>query len=173
AVYVSATDSDTVRVTGPNPVPYRVYTPRTYSNRIFPSLNKFADPFRLSVNDVRGSGADEVARAAHVADAPPARVGELVERREDPVAICPRRVDTVPPGRHHRVRQDRVRDVDRRVAQLEFRRARRRILRNGRRVIGVPRAGELTLVARVFGAIEQAQEESGRSVALEWAAVGE
>ena len=55
AVYVSATDSDTVRVTGPNPVPYRVYTPKTYSDRIFPSLNKFADPFRLSVNETRGS----------------------------------------------------------------------------------------------------------------------
>src|SRR6059058_6144959 len=55
AVFVSATDSDTVRVTGPNPVPYRVYTPKTYSDRIFPSLNKFADPFRLSVNDTRGS----------------------------------------------------------------------------------------------------------------------
>jgi hypothetical protein len=55
AVFVSATDSDTVRVTGSNPVPYRVYTPKTYSDRIFPSLNKFEDPFRLSVNDTRGS----------------------------------------------------------------------------------------------------------------------
>ena len=55
AVFVSATDSDTVRVTGPNPVPYRVYTPKTYSSRIFPSLNKFEDPFRLAVNDTRGS----------------------------------------------------------------------------------------------------------------------
>jgi len=44
-----------VLVTGPNPVPYRVYTPKTYSDRIFPSLNKFADPFRLSVNETRGS----------------------------------------------------------------------------------------------------------------------
>jgi len=44
--------------------PYRVYTPRTYSNRIFPSLNKFADPFRLSVNDVRGSRDFFVARLA-------------------------------------------------------------------------------------------------------------
>ena len=43
---------------------YRVYTPRTYSNRIFPSLNKFADPFRLSVNDVRGSRDFVVARFA-------------------------------------------------------------------------------------------------------------
>jgi len=43
---------------------YRVYTPRTYSNRIFPSLNKFADPFRLSVNDVRGSRDFVVARLA-------------------------------------------------------------------------------------------------------------
>jgi hypothetical protein len=43
---------------------YRVYTPKTYSNRIFPSLNKFADPFRLSVNDVRGSRDFVVARLA-------------------------------------------------------------------------------------------------------------
>jgi len=63
AVYVSATDSDTVRVKI-NPPPYRLYTPRTYSNRIFPSLNKFADPFRLSVNDVRGSRDFVVARFA-------------------------------------------------------------------------------------------------------------
>src|SRR5205807_2576534 len=63
AVYVSATDSDTVRVKI-NPPPYRLYTPRTYSNRIFPSLNKFADPFRLSVNDVRGSRDFVVARLA-------------------------------------------------------------------------------------------------------------
>src|SRR5256886_7423078 len=32
-----------------------VYTPKTYSSRIFPSLNKFEDPFRLSVNETRGS----------------------------------------------------------------------------------------------------------------------
>src|SRR5256885_2246577 len=55
AVYVSTADSDTVLVTRPNPVPYRVYTPKTYSDRIFPSLNKFLDPFRLSVNETRGS----------------------------------------------------------------------------------------------------------------------
>src|SRR5881398_2818403 len=55
AVFVATADSDTVRLTGPNPVPYRVYTPKTYSDRIFPSLNKFADPFRLSVNETRGS----------------------------------------------------------------------------------------------------------------------
>jgi len=64
AVYVSATDSDTVLVRTKPPKPYRVYTPRTYSNRIFPSLNKFADPFRLSVNDVRGSRDFVVARLA-------------------------------------------------------------------------------------------------------------
>ena len=63
AVYVSATDSDTVRVKI-NPPPYRLYTPRTYSNRIFPSLNKFHDPFRLTVNDVRGSRDFFVARLA-------------------------------------------------------------------------------------------------------------
>ena len=56
AVFVSTADSDTVLVTRPkNPVPYRVYTPKTYSDRIFPSLNKFLDPFRLSVNETRGS----------------------------------------------------------------------------------------------------------------------
>src|SRR6266705_820750 len=63
AVYVSATDSDTVRVKI-KPPPYRLYTPRTYSNRIFPSLNKFHDPFRLTVNDVRGSRDFFVARLA-------------------------------------------------------------------------------------------------------------
>ncbi len=52
AVYVSTADSDTVRV---QIRPYRVYTPKTYSDRIFPSLNKFEDPFRLSVNETRGS----------------------------------------------------------------------------------------------------------------------
>jgi hypothetical protein len=52
AVYVSTTDADTVLATIK---PYRVYTPKTYSNRIFPSLNKFDDPYRLSVNDTRGS----------------------------------------------------------------------------------------------------------------------
>jgi starch-binding outer membrane protein, SusD/RagB family len=52
AVYVSTTDADTVLA---KTRPYRVYTPTTYSNRIFPSLNKFADSFRLSVNDTRGS----------------------------------------------------------------------------------------------------------------------
>jgi|SRR5437867_273611 len=61
AVYVSATDADTVLV---NTKPYRVYTPRTYTNRIFPSLNKFHDPFRLSVNDERGSRDFVVARLA-------------------------------------------------------------------------------------------------------------
>ncbi len=52
AVFVSATDSDTVRV---QTRPYRTYTPKTYSDRIFPSLNKFEDPYRLSVNETRGS----------------------------------------------------------------------------------------------------------------------
>jgi len=61
AVYVSATDSDTVLV---RTKPYRVYTPKTYTNKIFPSLNKFHDPFRLSVNDERGSRDFFVARLA-------------------------------------------------------------------------------------------------------------
>ena len=61
AVYVSATDSDTVLA---RTKPYRVYTPKTYTNKIFPSLNKFHDPFRLSVNDERGSRDFFVARLA-------------------------------------------------------------------------------------------------------------
>src|SRR5438552_1089277 len=52
AVFVSTTVADTVLV---QTKPYRVYTPKTYSSRIFPSLNKFDDPFRLSVNETRGS----------------------------------------------------------------------------------------------------------------------
>jgi len=52
AVYVSTTDADTVRA---KTRPYRVYTPKTYADNVFPSLNKFHDPFRLSVNDERGS----------------------------------------------------------------------------------------------------------------------
>ncbi|HEV8265984.1 MAG TPA: RagB/SusD family nutrient uptake outer membrane protein [Gemmatimonadales bacterium] len=52
AVYVSAADADTVLA---RTKPYRVYTPRTYANNIFPSLNKFHDPARLSVNDEGGS----------------------------------------------------------------------------------------------------------------------
>src|SRR5438034_1949911 len=52
AVYVSATDADSVLA---RTRPYRVFTPRTYTNKAFPSLNKFHDAFRLSVNDTRGS----------------------------------------------------------------------------------------------------------------------
>jgi starch-binding outer membrane protein, SusD/RagB family len=52
AVFVSTTDADTVLKAIK---PYRVYTPKTYSDRIFPSLNKYEDPFRLSVNETRGS----------------------------------------------------------------------------------------------------------------------
>ena len=52
AFYVSHTDDDAVLV---GTRPYRIYTPRTYTNRVFPSLNKFHDAFRLSVNDERGS----------------------------------------------------------------------------------------------------------------------
>ena len=52
AVFVSTTNADTVLA---QTKPYRVYTPKTYSSRIFPSLNKFLDPFRLSVNETRGS----------------------------------------------------------------------------------------------------------------------
>src|SRR5437867_12224838 len=52
AIYVSATDSDSVLV---RLKPYRVYTPRTYADNIFPSLNKLHDAFRLSLNQTRGS----------------------------------------------------------------------------------------------------------------------
>jgi hypothetical protein len=52
AVFVSTTDADTVLA---KTRPYRVYTPRTYADNIFPSLNKFHDAYRLSVNDERGS----------------------------------------------------------------------------------------------------------------------
>jgi starch-binding outer membrane protein, SusD/RagB family len=52
AVYVSHTDADAGLAAIK---PYRVYTPKTYTNRVFPSLNKFHDPYRLSVNDERGS----------------------------------------------------------------------------------------------------------------------
>src|SRR5438093_1080146 len=52
AVYVSATDSDSYLVLLQ---PYREYEPRTYADNSFPSLNKFHDPFRLSINETRGS----------------------------------------------------------------------------------------------------------------------
>jgi starch-binding outer membrane protein, SusD/RagB family len=61
AVYISPTDADTVLA---RTKPYRVYTPKSYFNKIFPSLNKFHDPFRLSVNDERGSRDFFVARLA-------------------------------------------------------------------------------------------------------------
>jgi len=47
AFYVSATDSDTV-LCAPNRTAST--RPKTYTNKIFPALNKFHDPFRLSVN---------------------------------------------------------------------------------------------------------------------------
>src|SRR3989441_3133999 len=52
AVFVSTTDADFFFN---NTAPSEIYTPKTYTNKIFPSLNKFHDPFRLSVNDMRGS----------------------------------------------------------------------------------------------------------------------
>jgi len=64
AVYVSSTDADTVLA---RTKPYRVYTPLEccladgsprplpYADNIFPSLNKFHDAFRLSINETRGS----------------------------------------------------------------------------------------------------------------------
>jgi hypothetical protein len=61
AVYVSTTDADSVLV---RTRPYRVFTPRLYTNKAFPSLNKFHDGSRLSVNDERGSRDFFVARLA-------------------------------------------------------------------------------------------------------------
>ncbi|HYT84576.1 MAG TPA: RagB/SusD family nutrient uptake outer membrane protein [Gemmatimonadales bacterium] len=72
AVYVSTTDADTLLA---KTRPYRVYTPKAYrsdgspnplpyADNIFPSLNKFHDAFRLSVNDERGSRDFFVARLA-------------------------------------------------------------------------------------------------------------
>jgi len=63
AVYVSPTDADTVLARTRR---YRVYTPLErlpdgsprplpYADNIFPSLNKFHDAFRLSINETRGS----------------------------------------------------------------------------------------------------------------------
>ena len=52
AFYLSATDADSV-LRGTRP--YRIYTPSEYTNRVFPSLNKFHDPNRLSINEERGS----------------------------------------------------------------------------------------------------------------------
>src|SRR5437763_987303 len=63
ALYVSPTDADTVLA---RTRPFRVYTPLErlpdgsprplpYADNIFPSLNKFHDPFRLSINETRGS----------------------------------------------------------------------------------------------------------------------
>src|SRR2546429_1340469 len=100
AVFVSAADSDTVRVTGPNPVPYRVYTPKTYSDRIFPSLNKFADPFRLSVNETRGSREFPLfppARTELIAARAPPRHGR--PRGGGPPTAPPRRRGAPPPRR--------------------------------------------------------------------------
>ena len=52
AIWLSDTDADTVLV---GTRPYRIYTPKTYTNRVYPSLNKFHDGNRLSVNEERGS----------------------------------------------------------------------------------------------------------------------
>jgi hypothetical protein len=52
AIYVSTTDADTVLA---KTRPYRVYTPKTYADNVFPSLNKFHDANRLSINEERGS----------------------------------------------------------------------------------------------------------------------
>src|SRR5712691_4981495 len=68
AVYVSTTDADTVLA---RTKPYTVFTPRAYlgqaspyRDNMFPSLNKFHDPFRSSINETRGSRDFFVARLA-------------------------------------------------------------------------------------------------------------
>jgi len=70
AVYVSTTDADTVLA---RTRPYRVFVPGAYLvpakgapylDNMFPSLNKFNDPFRSSINEERGSRDFFVARLA-------------------------------------------------------------------------------------------------------------
>ena len=70
AVYVSTTDADTVLA---RTRPYKVFTPGAYVvpakgapylDNMFPSLNKFLDPFRSSINETRGSRDFFVARLA-------------------------------------------------------------------------------------------------------------
>jgi len=75
AVYISTTDADTVWA---RTRPYTVFTPAEfeyvngvrvkrsfpYSDKMFPSLNKFHDPFRSSINEERGSRDFFVARLA-------------------------------------------------------------------------------------------------------------
>jgi hypothetical protein len=73
AVYVSTTDADTVLA---RTKPYKVFRPRAccldngdprpwpYEDFMFPSLNKFHDPFRSSINEERGSRDFFVARLA-------------------------------------------------------------------------------------------------------------
>lgn len=61
AFYVSPNPGDTALQAS---VPYRIYTPKDYTNRVYPSLNKFHDGNRLSVNDERGSRDFVIARLA-------------------------------------------------------------------------------------------------------------
>jgi len=70
AVYVSTSDADTVLA---RTRPYKVFVPGAsivpakgapYFDNMFPSLNKFHDPFRSSINEERGSRDFFVARLA-------------------------------------------------------------------------------------------------------------
>jgi starch-binding outer membrane protein, SusD/RagB family len=73
AVYIATTDADSVLA---GTKPYTVFRPRAcclgtgaprpwpYEDNMFPSLNKFNDPFRSSVNEERGSRDFFVARLA-------------------------------------------------------------------------------------------------------------
>jgi len=70
AVYVATTDADTLLA---RTRPYKVFVPGAYVvpakgapylDNMFPSLNKFNDPFRSSINETRGSRDFFVARLA-------------------------------------------------------------------------------------------------------------
>ena len=113
-----------------------------------------------------------VPRAVHLVDAEPERVVELVERREDVVGVRPGRVHAVRPELHQYAVRVRGGDVDGGVAELELWHP-RRVLGNRRRVVGVPDVPELRVVARILGAVVQAEQERRRPEALEGAPVGD
>ncbi|NUO63042.1 MAG: RagB/SusD family nutrient uptake outer membrane protein [Gemmatimonadaceae bacterium] len=52
AIVVLASNADTLQYIGK---PYLVIPPKKYTSKLFPSLNKFMDPNRSSVNETRGS----------------------------------------------------------------------------------------------------------------------
>lgn len=52
SIVVLASNADTLQYAGK---PYLVIPPKNYTSKLFPSLNKFHDPYRASVNETRGS----------------------------------------------------------------------------------------------------------------------